>query len=322
MTKKITGKSRRLKRNNATKGTRTTPQAPQDAEGGKSPEETSRPETARSGLVPVKTADYLTEDDPVTGQAFACVSFASPTDILPRKDAFFFERYVRDVFVPKTNAFADAAALTPEKVAEFAAGFKQDISDICADFDAFCASNQTSLEDQFAAENPDSLTTEGFKVRGSYPTLEAARKRAESLRDTDPAVDVFVAQVGAWCPFNPRSESVGEVVYQESELNTLMKMKREADARKDEMYRSNTDARVEAAKREGAGGERGGSLPAIEEIESGDDDERRSDGGGDGVDETSRGGDGDGDENDGGDDNGDDGGDDGGDEDVDGFVKA
>ena len=211
-------------------------------------------------LVSTKQEDYLTEDDAVTGQAFTCVSFVSPSDILPKKDAFFFERYVRDIFVPKINAFAEAVALTPEKVQEFATGLRADAVDIGADFPAFCANNQTTLEDEFAAANPCKLTTEGFKVRGSYPTIEAARKRAEAIRDMDASVDVFVAQVGAWCPFNPRPECVGEVVYQESELNTLMKMKREAEERKNEIYRSNTDGRVESARRDGG-------LPKIEEEE-------------------------------------------------------
>jgi hypothetical protein len=216
-------------------------------------------DVARPQLVSTKQEDHLVEDEAVNGQAFTCVSFVSPSDILPRKDAFFFERYIRDVFVPKATAFADAVALTPEKVAEFAAGFKADAVDVGVDFAAFCSNNQTTLEDEFAASNPYSLTTEGFKVRGSYPTIEAARRRAEALRDVDASVDVFVAQVGAWCPFNPRPESVGEVVYQESELNTLMKMKREAEARKDEIYRTSTDVRVDSARREGG-------LPIIEEV--------------------------------------------------------
>lgn len=213
-----------------------------------------------SELVSTRQEDHLVEDDTINGQTFTCVSFVSPSDVLPQKDAFFFERYVRDVFVPKVTAFADAVALTPEKAKEFAAGFNADAVDVGVDFGAFCSNNQTSLNDAFAAENPYKLTTEGFKVRGSYPTIEAARKRAEALRDMDSSVDVFVAQVGAWCPFNPRPECVGEVVYQESELNTLMKMKGEAEERKNEIYRSSTDVRVKSAMREGA-------LPKIDEVD-------------------------------------------------------
>lgn len=193
----------------------------------------------------------MTEDDPVTGQAFACVSFVSPSDAVPRKDVFFFEKFVRDVFLPKATAFADAVAIAPEKVKAFVGNFKDDAKDVVTDFEAFCANNQARLDDEFSSMHPYELTTAGFKVRGSYPTIETARKRAEALRDSDASVDVFVAQVGAWCPFDPRAETVGEVVYQESELNTLMKLKKEADERKNEIYRAETGDRVSLAKREG-----------------------------------------------------------------------
>jgi hypothetical protein len=38
------------------------------------------------------------------------------------------------------------------------------------------------------------------------------------------------------CPWCPRAESIGEVVYDESELNTLMREKVKLEKRKDEMF--------------------------------------------------------------------------------------
>lgn len=216
-------------------------------------------------LVPVRREDHLSEDDPVTGQQYACVSFVSPRDVVPDKNAYFFERYVSEVFVTKADAFVEAVTITPEKAVEFARGFKDDIREVCQDFEAFLSSSQTKLEADFASTYPDYLATSGFKVRGSYPTMEAARKRAETLRDQDGSVDVFVAQVGAWCPFNPSPESVGDVEYHETELNTLMKLKKEAEERKDDAYKASKEDRVAKAKLEGQG--KLGSI--IEEVDEG-----------------------------------------------------
>lgn len=208
----------------------------------------------RARRVPTTEVDHLTEDPPVVGQAFACVSFVSPTDVLPRRDAFFFQAFLAEVFRPKIEAFADAAVSSPASARTFADALVNDLEDIGTDFDAFVGRESARLDDAFAAENPLQLTTQGFKVRGCCPDLDTAKSRAEALRREDPTTDVFVAQVGAWCPFNPSPESIGDVVYDETELNTLMKLRKEADASRLKAFTETTKTRIEETRREGAAG--------------------------------------------------------------------
>lgn len=215
----------------------------------------------------VSEEDHLLEDDPITGQAYVCMSFVSPREVVSDKNAFRFERYVKEVFSSKVDAFLQAVKSTPERVEEFAKSLKSDASEVHVDYEAYLCNNQSRLDDEFASDHPLQLTTSGFKVRGSYPTLEAARKRAEALQRKDKTVDVFVAQVGAWCPFNPRAETVGDVVYDETELNTMMKMKREAEAHKDIAYEEDKERRMAmAAKQLSATQVHQSMEPVIEEV--------------------------------------------------------
>ena len=39
--------------------------------------------------------DFLDEDDPISGQKFALVSFLSPENVLEKKELFFFERFLQ-----------------------------------------------------------------------------------------------------------------------------------------------------------------------------------------------------------------------------------
>ena len=46
--------------------------------------------------LPPKLADLLTEDSPLPGQKFACISFVSPENILKRKELFLFENFLKN----------------------------------------------------------------------------------------------------------------------------------------------------------------------------------------------------------------------------------
>lgn len=199
-------------------------------------------------LVSVQEEDHLEEDDPILGQKFVCMSFIAPDDALPRKDVFYFEKYCEEVFKLRVESFASACVKTPEKASEFANVLVNDLSDLQSDYSSFLANSQVRLDDDFASRHPLKLTMSGFKVRGSYPDQESARKRAEALQRRDRSVDVFVAQVGAWCPFKPPAESIGEVVYDESQLNTMMKLKKEADESREAAYHDGLSGRVEKTR--------------------------------------------------------------------------
>ena len=75
-----------------------------------------------------------------------------------------------------------------------------------------------------------------MKVRGSFRTMENASKRCDAIKEFDAHHNVFVAEVGKWVTFAPDAETVEEQVYADTELNSLMKGKREEDIRVKKHY--------------------------------------------------------------------------------------
>jgi hypothetical protein len=85
----------------------------------------------------------------------------------------------------------------------------------------------------------------GLKVRGVYATKSEADARANELAQIDPDFHIFVGEIGKWLEFDPSAESVEDQIYQEKELNDLMKgykdnlekVKRMQSERKTDMIR-------------------------------------------------------------------------------------
>lgn len=64
-------------------------------------------------------------------------------------------------------------------------------------------------------------STRGIKIRGVYATYEEAKERASELQEKDPYFNVFIGEVGKWCPWDPDPNSAEDQVYQEEELQKL-----------------------------------------------------------------------------------------------------
>jgi chromosome segregation ATPase len=75
-----------------------------------------------------------------------------------------------------------------------------------------------------------------FKVRGSYSTVEEAQKRIQLLNQLDPNVNIYLAEVGKWCPFEDDPEKAKDAVYKDEELNRLMKGYKENQEKAKELF--------------------------------------------------------------------------------------
>ncbi|QKF93896.1 hypothetical protein QKU48_gp0438 [Fadolivirus algeromassiliense] len=125
-----------------------------------------------------KYIDYLTEDEPIPGQLWVCLSFLSPEGI-------------------------------------------------------------------------KNCSVRGLKIRGVYGTRQEADKRAEELQKLDPDFHVFVGELGKWLPWDPDPNDVKDQVYQEKELNDLMKGYKENMEKSKVMNQQRKDDMIrEAAKEE------------------------------------------------------------------------
>lgn len=85
-----------------------------------------------------------------------------------------------------------------------------------------CVSFLTSKSVEEKYRDKDS-TICGFKVRGCYSTYEEAKTRAEFLRKCDQYHNIYIAEVGKWCPFEDNPEKAKDSDYMNKELNNLMK---------------------------------------------------------------------------------------------------
>lgn len=65
--------------------------------------------------------------------------------------------------------------------------------------------------------------TRGFKVRGVYGSMSEARAACKTLQKRDKYFDVFVAEVGKWCPWDPTPQQIKEEVYKDKDQNQIMK---------------------------------------------------------------------------------------------------
>jgi hypothetical protein len=88
----------------------------------------------------------------------------------------------------------------------------------------------SQLEEKY---RPKDISVCGFKVRGSFDSYEEAQKRCEFLRKVDDKHNIYIAEVGKWCPFEDNPEKAKDSEYMNKDLNTLMKnyWKQQSDAK-------------------------------------------------------------------------------------------
>lgn len=202
------------------------------------------PKNNSDGTANPKYVDLLSVDPPLAEQNFVCMSFVSPENIIKQKNAFLFERYVKNFELDKSS----------KKFVQFlnflAYKYNLNFNTVMDDFNDFLKSEQpklvdTSIEDDyknFLDANQKSLdhefdqlvnfrtNTHGVKVRGVFPSQEEAEIRCKMLREVDPDHDIYVGPVGVWVPWEPEAYKTGKVEYMEEELNQLMHKKTENEA--------------------------------------------------------------------------------------------
>jgi hypothetical protein len=166
---------------------------------------------------PVSESDFLAQDPAVPGQNYACLSYVSPEATLDAKDAFLADKFRKQVM-------SDLALLLQKLDTEFPeedGGYLIDrikTRHFAEDGDLLLKERRTERVDV-------GWTTgvRGLKVRGVYETLDDAQARATQLKKVDKEYDVFVAEVGCWCPWHPDPSQIGEKQYSNPQENAIFK---------------------------------------------------------------------------------------------------
>ena len=220
--------------------------------------------------------DYLDEDEPVSGQKYALVSFLSPENVLEKKDLFFFQRFLQTYEVEwkvknmeaflaeqvneinrgldeKANKFdasgindaADlcrASRIKMETVLDSYQGFvrkqQKDINKtkIGEAWEDFLFKEQAKLEEEFHAKNDFRTSIRGFKVRAVARDEKEAEVRAKKLQKNDKYHNIYCAEVGKWTPWDPKPHLVADQEYAQDELNNLMKRYKENEDSKSAFF--------------------------------------------------------------------------------------
>ena len=68
--------------------------------------------------------------------------------------------------------------------------------------------DEDKVGEVFDKQNNFRTSVRGVKVRGVFDTKREADVRASVLQRMDPLFDVFVGQIGFWCPWDPNPQKI------------------------------------------------------------------------------------------------------------------
>ena len=204
--------------------------------------------------------DYLDVDKPLTGQNYYCISFVSPEKILEQKDKFMFYHFERAVYKKQSNMLNESLS----KMIDNNNDGSVDIADIISLkksldnsykeydvefekfkdlFEDFKFQNEEKIGEDFDKSNNFRTSVRGVKVRGVFDTKREADVRAAVLQRQDSLFDVFVGQIGYWCPWDPNPQKIGDIEYMNNDLNKLVKEYKANEVKKDMFYQEQKSQR-------------------------------------------------------------------------------
>jgi hypothetical protein len=192
-------------------------------------------------LVTTKERDYLDEDKPIKGQNYCLVSFLSPEDVLKEKEAYYFSRFLDRFGKDMTtlldglqNKYPDSTDLINTIRTNHAYIF--DVKELDEQYKFFKNTNSSEIETDFHRENNFKTSMRGIKIRGVFDTVDEAKSRSEFIKRYDNKFDIYICQVGCWCPWSPNPNDLSEQEFSETQLNTLMKQYKQNMESKDEVF--------------------------------------------------------------------------------------
>jgi hypothetical protein len=200
-------------------------------------------------MITTQQEDYLDQDPPIRGQRYVCLSFVSPEDVIKSKEVYFMERFMSSISSDMTELWNTMRAVYKENT-DFVESLNKigekhehmfDATKLDDAFKTYKALHSEDLETEYLEKNSFHTTIRGLKVRGSYETQKEAEIRAQVIKRKDNVHNVFIAEVGCWCPWSPYPDEITNQEYAESSLNTLMKSYVQNQEDKEEFYLQRKD---------------------------------------------------------------------------------
>lgn len=189
----------------------------------------------------VKECDYLDQDPPLRNQNYVCLSFISPEDVIKKKEVYFFENFLKNFAQEMTEFFGHLSEKYVDEK-DMISNIKEryqylfDTSKVQEEYEYYLSQNSSNLEEEYFKQNDFQTSIRGIKVRGVFDSLREAEIRSQVLRKLDDKFNVYVAQVGCWCPWSPNPEDIAEQEFAETHLNTMVKKYKENQEKRDMFY--------------------------------------------------------------------------------------
>jgi hypothetical protein len=204
-------------------------------------------------LVSTKETDYLDEDKQIRGQNYVLMSFISPEDVLINKEVYYFTKFLEKFSKDMTTLYEGILAKYPDSkdlldTVKSNHGYIFNDKEMNEQYNFFKSVNSTDIESEFHKNNNFRTTMRGIKIRGVFDTMEEAKNRIEFLKKVDKNFDIYVGQVGCWCPWSPNPNDLDNQEYAETQLNTLMKEYKKNMESKDDVFEKRKQEAIDAAK--------------------------------------------------------------------------
>ena len=208
-------------------------------------------------MVSVKEQDYLDEDKKIRGQNYVLLSFISPEDVISNKEAYYFSRYLEQFSKDMQTLFNGIQAKYPDSkdlidTISTNHAYISDPNEMNEQYKFFKSVNSAEIEADYHRDNNFQTSIRGLKVRGVFDTLEEAKGRSEFLKKIDNKFDIFIGEVGVWCPWSPNPNDLENQEYAETQLNTLMKKYKENMDSKDELFEKRKQEQINISKNKAA----------------------------------------------------------------------
>lgn len=200
--------------------------------------------------------DYLTVDTPIPGQNFVCISMISPENVIEQKEEFMMNEFWKSL--------KDSYETEDQYVVECLK--KDDSYSLASEFRDFKQKNEEELTSKYNEKVKFQTSMRGIKIRGCYDTYDEAKHRCEYLQKVDSNHNVFIGSVGYWLPWDPTPNNIKDAVYQEEQLNELMKGYEENMAKKDIFYHKQKEERKAQIIAENEERKTAQQNPVVEEI--------------------------------------------------------
>ena len=191
--------------------------------------------------VSTKEVDYLDEDKQIRGQNYVLLSFISPEEILANKEVYYFHRFLEQFGKDMKTLFDGIQAKYPDSkdlinTLKTNHSYVYDNTELEEQYKFFKSTKSQEIESDFHRDNNFKTTIRGIKVRGTFDTFDEAKNRSEFLKRIDNKFDIYIAQVGCWCPWSPNPNELQDQEFAETQLNTLMKQYKKNMDSKDEVF--------------------------------------------------------------------------------------